>query len=161
LPWRKRLLNLGAQHRGQYRACRPPCTDAPLGMGRKLGRARAPPGQKSFIRIPPCRVRYRESRGRASSQGTRGVHPPRYRGLQTLRDRRSAGSDGWYLQGPAPQGQKIIEGGAWTMNCTDTLGLLDDAADGELTPTMMDAVESHIGSCDACRAEKEALDSLL
>jgi hypothetical protein len=47
------------------------------------------------------------------------------------------------------------------MNCLEILERLDDAADGELSPLEQEEVRLHIGSCDSCRSEKEALDSLL
>ncbi len=47
------------------------------------------------------------------------------------------------------------------MKCTEIIDRLDDAVDGELSPAELQAVQLHIESCDSCRGEKKALDSLI
>ena len=50
------------------------------------------------------------------------------------------------------------------MNCTDIHNLLDDALDGQLTGPAREALDTHLGSCAACRQrvrEEQSLRSAL
>jgi hypothetical protein len=47
------------------------------------------------------------------------------------------------------------------MNCSDCTRCLDDYVDGELAPAAALAVETHVGGCANCRAQLDALRTLL
>jgi anti-sigma factor RsiW len=47
------------------------------------------------------------------------------------------------------------------MTCDEAVTLLDDYADGLLTPEQVTALEAHLKECSSCRAELENLQTLL
>jgi len=47
------------------------------------------------------------------------------------------------------------------MTCDEAVALLDDYADGLLTPDRATALEAHLKECSSCRAELESLQTLL
>ena len=47
------------------------------------------------------------------------------------------------------------------MTCDEAVALLDDYADGLLTPERATALEAHLEKCSSCRAELESLQTLL